>query len=760
MKAKHLLSILLLWGGIFSTQAATFKAISTGNWNDNIWDQPGYPGMADSVVIDGFIVIVPAGFIANAKSVTLVNSDELNQITKLGISSAQLIVQNQFNILSNQSIIPSLNYGINLSLYNSTIEIGGDFKVLKANGDTNLGVISIEASGTSTINTMKDMTVELNEAIQSNSITHKVSVSNLSNLLVQGDFRSEIYNDNMFNFVFSDFSTLMIEQNVILNSYNKSSNNYVHNSLGTSNISGNVQLNSTGSNGDNLPSEINLNAGTVNIEGKLDLTSDDPSQLVDLHLNGVGNTLSVDGGITIDARHQSTVSIVVDQASTLEVGNTIDKATDYGNLFMNPNSHLVYHIDNLTTLPVNNTTTFNTDQFNYSNVKIVNTSGSPLQLDGPMILDYSLEIGSGIIQTDSINLIILRENATITGGNEDAYIDGPIEKRGISSQTVILPLGNKGIYAPLEVNPVTDPNSIFRMQFFGDPPPIGSVPPDLDRINENQHWIIDRVAGSPVDVVMHWHDGVEAGMSDMDMNSITTVYFDSDSNEWTNAGRGTVTGGNTAGVTGSIGSDMLGDPPPIGAVAVTIGTVSTNSALPVELLKFKVEKEQDAILLTWVTTAEIDLSHFELERSLDGIEFTKIGSKNAVGGETKITDYSFKDKTPKLGTNYYRLRSVDLDGSEDFSRVVSITFQNVSTPVAVPNPVREQLLIMDLNPGISQATVEVFNSSGQVLFHQNMTVNNGKIELQMQAVNVTIEGTYYIRIIEDLRTHNITIFKK
>lgn len=760
MRTRDLLLLILLFGGIFSTQAATFKAIGSGNWAENIWDQPGYPGIADSVIIDGFIVTIPTGVIAKAKSVTLTNSDGLNAITKLELNSSQLTIANQFDIISNQNTLPGYYNTINLIVNSSTIEIGGNFNVLQSNQDTNLGPISIETSGNAKIHALKDLTINLQEAPDGSTIMHKLSIANSSELLVKGDFTSDIYNNNMFDFTFTENSTLMAEQKVTLNSYKRSKINFAYNSIATSTITSDLLLNSIGINGQSISSEINLTAGILNVGGQLVLSSDDPSQLVKLHLNGANNVLNVGGGIELDARYQTTVSIMVDQTSTLEVSSPIERSTAYGSLFMQPTSLMVFNFNTLTTLPSNNSSDNNTDQFQYSNVKLVNTSGGPLQLDGPLSLDYSLELDSGIIETDSVNIIILKQNATITGGNENSYINGPVEKRGVSNETMIVPLGNKGIYGPLEISPVNDPESIFRMQFFGDPPPIGGVPPDLDQINEEQHWIIDRIAGSPVDIVMHWDDGHQAGMANMEMDSMTTVFLDPASGEWVNAGRGTITGGNGIGETGSIGSDMLGDPPPIGAVAVTIATVSTNSVLPVELLTFKAKKEQGDILLNWVTTSEIDLSHFELEKSVDGIEFTRIGNKTAFGGETQITHYDFKDKSPESGINYYRLKSIDLDGAESISRVLSITFENIDAPVAVPNPVREQLLIMGLNPASYQVTVEVFNASGQVLFQENKTTNNGKMELQMQDVNVPFEGTYYIRIIEDARTHNITILKK
>ncbi len=93
MKMRHVLLIFLLFGGIYSTQAATYKAITNGNWTDNIWDQPGYPGIDDDVIIDGVMVTIPNNLIAMAKTVMLTNSIGLESPTSLILNSADLIVQ-------------------------------------------------------------------------------------------------------------------------------------------------------------------------------------------------------------------------------------------------------------------------------------------------------------------------------------------------------------------------------------------------------------------------------------------------------------------------------------------------------------------------------------------------------------------------------------------------------------------------------------------------------------------------------------------
>jgi hypothetical protein len=69
------------------------------------------------------------------------------------------------------------------------------------------------------------------------------------------------------------------------------------------------------------------------------------------------------------------------------------------------------------------------------------------------------------------------------------------------------------------------------------------------------------------------------------------------------------------------------------------------------------------ITLDWNTQMEVNSSRFEIERSADGDSWTAIGSVMAKGNSSMVTKYSFTDAQPLSGTNFYRLRMIDLDNS-------------------------------------------------------------------------------------------------
>ena len=114
--------------------------------------------------------------------------------------------------------------------------------------------------------------------------------------------------------------------------------------------------------------------------------------------------------------------------------------------------------------------------------------------------------------------------------------------------------------------------------------------------------------------------------------------------------------------------------------------------LPVELTTFEAKAVQNRDgLLTWVTATEHNSDHFDLERSLDGQAFVKIGQVGGQGTKFSETHYTYTDAgigRRVTGQVYYRLRQVDFDGTSAYSGVRVVTFTgNVAAAISLyPNP--------------------------------------------------------------------------
>ncbi|HYH14871.1 MAG TPA: T9SS type A sorting domain-containing protein [Flavisolibacter sp.] len=86
---------------------------------------------------------------------------------------------------------------------------------------------------------------------------------------------------------------------------------------------------------------------------------------------------------------------------------------------------------------------------------------------------------------------------------------------------------------------------------------------------------------------------------------------------------------------------------------------------------FEVNKEQNTFLLNWETVEEISSQHYLVERSNDGRTFTPIATIPSKAADA-ASFYTYRDKAPLQGKNFYRIRQVDKNGGTSFSPIRSI----------------------------------------------------------------------------------------
>jgi len=116
-------------------------------------------------------------------------------------------------------------------------------------------------------------------------------------------------------------------------------------------------------------------------------------------------------------------------------------------------------------------------------------------------------------------------------------------------------------------------------------------------------------------------------------------------------------------------------------------TEPTSFLLPVTWLSFNGRTEGSSVHLSWSTASETNNDFFEVQRSIDGRSFEPIGYVQGMGTVNTQTNYSFIDEKPLEGYNYYQLRQVDFDGTEDYSKMVVLNMLITNEELKVfPNP--------------------------------------------------------------------------
>jgi hypothetical protein len=122
-------------------------------------------------------------------------------------------------------------------------------------------------------------------------------------------------------------------------------------------------------------------------------------------------------------------------------------------------------------------------------------------------------------------------------------------------------------------------------------------------------------------------------------------------------------------------------------------TSKGNNLLPLQLLSFAGKAEGKTAILTWVTSREVRTKSFDVERSLNGREFNKLGEVAAAGNSNHSRSYSFADALDEYTVYYYRLKMVDIDGKHAYSNIITMKRRKNAEFYLYPNPAKDRIVV-------------------------------------------------------------------
>ena len=122
--------------------------------------------------------------------------------------------------------------------------------------------------------------------------------------------------------------------------------------------------------------------------------------------------------------------------------------------------------------------------------------------------------------------------------------------------------------------------------------------------------------------------------------------------------------------------------------------------LPITLLSFDAYKENGDIRLIWFTQTEINSAYFEILKSHDAFNFRCIGRREAAGNSITKRGYDFIDNNIEEGIYYYMLKSIDIDGSSEYSKIISIDIESANLNFTYYNLSGMEINFSEASPGI------------------------------------------------------------
>lgn len=162
--------------------------------------------------------------------------------------------------------------------------------------------------------------------------------------------------------------------------------------------------------------------------------------------------------------------------------------------------------------------------------------------------------------------------------------------------------------------------------------------------------------------------------------------------------------------------------------------------LPASLIYFTGRLSNNTVILNWQSANEINLSHYEIEKSFNGTSFTALAQVK--GGNHH---YTFQDDITKNSGRriYYRLKKTDKDGSYTYSNIFSIHIPATILFTISPNPAKEYININMNKPSAGKIAVTITDATGKTISTINAALQNNACRVRTSAL---IAGTYFISV--------------
>jgi len=158
--------------------------------------------------------------------------------------------------------------------------------------------------------------------------------------------------------------------------------------------------------------------------------------------------------------------------------------------------------------------------------------------------------------------------------------------------------------------------------------------------------------------------------------------------------------------------------------------------------------DAQSIELTWATMMESGVSHFEIQRSGDGINFQdmdSVRSKMDISTSDYQLTYNYTDIHPLSGTTYYRIKVVGVKGNFTLSAIVQVNHFVPGTRI-YPTVIQSNTVFIETDKTLQDVTMELFDINGNKINEMIWQTLYGRQSVQVSKSGNLHSGTYIIRL--------------
>lgn len=178
--------------------------------------------------------------------------------------------------------------------------------------------------------------------------------------------------------------------------------------------------------------------------------------------------------------------------------------------------------------------------------------------------------------------------------------------------------------------------------------------------------------------------------------------------------------------------------------STTTSPFGVNVALPIYISNFEGKVVEKGVELTWNVVDEKDGKEFEVLRYDGRMQNEEVLGTVALTDQ-RIGKYSFLDKNPLLGTNYYQLKQIDIDGTYTKSKIVAVKPELISATVIAPNPAQDYVNVRFSSRTAGTSEVTIYNIAGQPVGASTIRISEGQNNHRINVKKLG-GGHYFMRI--------------
>ena len=410
-----------------------------------------------------------------------------------------------------------------------------------------------------------------------------------------------------------------------------------------------------------------------------------------------------------------------------------------GNLYLDINSDLsIAHETNKGMLVFNGTAAQSINKIgtpisytiSFGQLKTDNLVGE-ITLNTPISIKFHLNLTNGNIVTSNTNLLFMITNSVVDVVSDDAYIAGPMKKEG--KDAFVFPIGDGGHYSGIGISASGNWTYVFQAEYHASMhADATNFAATIEKVSLVEYWDLAQTNGSAtLDVTLYFPDANRSGISSP--SDLRVVHYDG--SIWEDKGISSSTA-NSVTATGISSFSPF-----------TIGTVDEiANPLPIDLLTFNIEKQEDDVRIDWSTASEINNEYFIIERTVDFKNIEEVQTIAGANNSNEILYYTVYDNKPLKGNSYYRLTQVDFNGNQENFEWKSIRFGRTLEPTLsiYPNPSTNGELSIYLENIMGNTELKIQDILGRILYRKVMNIeeSNSKIALDLNLSS----GIYFIQI--------------